>query len=151
MKKTGKKLGLFLLLLTIPLSGIADAGHAEKIKQTTCPVMLGNPIDPALYVDYKGERIYFCCKTCVKLFSENPEEYLKNIPQTTDGSSASTFSIFTLTVPLGIATFVLLLLTTTSGLLRRKLKKRFLVVHKTLVTLTISIATFHALIAWFAH
>lgn len=60
--------------------GTANEGHNETSAQTTCPVML-KPIGPALYVDYQGERVYFCCKTCVKLFNENPEEYLSDLPQ----------------------------------------------------------------------
>jgi len=50
--------------------------------------MVGNPIDPALFVDYQGQRVYLCCNTCVKLFSENPEEYLKTLPQLAEAASA---------------------------------------------------------------
>jgi Cu(I)/Ag(I) efflux system membrane fusion protein len=48
--------------------------------QTTCPVM-GGPIDPKVYTEYKGKRVYFCCKGCDKKFLENPELYLDKLPQ----------------------------------------------------------------------
>ncbi|MBI3313326.1 MAG: YHS domain-containing protein [Candidatus Omnitrophica bacterium] len=28
------------------------------------------------FVDYRGKRYYFCCKSCVKKFKKNPEKYL---------------------------------------------------------------------------
>ncbi len=46
--------------------------------QTTCPV-LGGKIDKKIFVDYKGERIYFCCKGCVDQFKKNPEKYLEKM------------------------------------------------------------------------
>jgi len=49
-------------------------------RQTTCPVM-GNPIDPAVFVEYKGKKVYFCCRGCDKKFQENPEKYLAKLPQ----------------------------------------------------------------------
>jgi YHS domain-containing protein len=44
--------------------------------QATCPVM-GGPVDPSQYVDYKGKRIYVCCGGCVKAVRADPEKYLK--------------------------------------------------------------------------
>ena len=79
---------LLILLITLPMLGSANEGHgASTPAQTTCPVMAGNPVDPSLYVDYKGERVFLCCKTCVKLFTENPDEYLKNLPQFAEAST----------------------------------------------------------------
>jgi uncharacterized membrane protein/YHS domain-containing protein len=73
----------FLALLAFP-----TFGNEAPVEQTTCPVMVGNPIDPSLHVDYDGQRVYFCCKQCVKLFSENPEEYLHNLPQFASAKAA---------------------------------------------------------------
>lgn len=51
-----------------------------KIKlQTTCPVMEGNKINKNIYTDYKGKRIYFCCKGCPEIFKKNPEKYIKKM------------------------------------------------------------------------
>lgn len=59
----------------------ADGAQAEAIVQTTCPVMEGNPIDKTLFVEYKGKKVYFCCKGCPEKFLENPEKYVTKLPQ----------------------------------------------------------------------
>ena len=53
---------------------------SEAIEQTTCPVM-GGKINKDLFVEYKGQKVYFCCKACVSKFQEAPEEYLSKLPQ----------------------------------------------------------------------
>jgi len=62
----------------------AEAGAAAvaaAIEQTTCPVMDGNPIDKALFVEYKGKKVYFCCKGCEEKFLADPEKYVAKLPQ----------------------------------------------------------------------
>jgi len=55
----------------------AEAAKAKTvIAQSTCPVM-GGKIDPNIYVDYKGKRVYFCCAECAGKFKQDPEKYLK--------------------------------------------------------------------------
>ncbi len=56
----------------------AEAKAAQNKAQTACPV-LGDAIDKRLYVDYKGYRIYFCCKGCPEEFMKNPEKYMKKL------------------------------------------------------------------------
>jgi YHS domain-containing protein len=51
---------------------------AEGKPQTVCPVLAGN-IDKSIYVDYKGKRIYFCCKGCDAEFKKDPEKYMKKL------------------------------------------------------------------------
>lgn len=46
--------------------------------QITCPVM-GEDIDPKIFTDYKGQRIYFCCKACPPKFKTNPNKYLPKL------------------------------------------------------------------------
>jgi YHS domain-containing protein len=46
--------------------------------QTKCPVLGGN-IDKSIYADYKGYRVYFCCKGCDEEFKKNPEKYLEKM------------------------------------------------------------------------
>jgi YHS domain-containing protein len=53
-------------------------GGTEVIAQKTCPVM-GNPIDPEVYLDYQGRRIYFCCPGCDEKFLADPEKYLPKV------------------------------------------------------------------------
>ena len=48
--------------------------------QTRCPVM-GTPVNKKVYTDYRGQRIYFCCKDCVPKFLKNPAKYLRKMEQ----------------------------------------------------------------------
>ena len=51
------------------------------IEQTTCPIMEGNPINKALFVEYKGKKVYFCCPGCEEKFNAEPEKYVAKLPQ----------------------------------------------------------------------
>jgi YHS domain-containing protein len=53
-------------------------GTALAAAETKCPV-LGGDIDKKVYTDYKGQRIYFCCKACIEDFKKDPEKYLKKM------------------------------------------------------------------------
>jgi YHS domain-containing protein len=48
---------------------------APDLAQKLCPVM-GMPIDQSVFVDYEGQRVYFCCTDCVETFLASPEKYL---------------------------------------------------------------------------
>jgi YHS domain-containing protein len=52
----------------------------ETIEQTTCPVM-GAPINKALFTEYKGKKVYFCCEGCKEKFEQAPEQYVAKLPQ----------------------------------------------------------------------
>jgi len=59
----------------------AERAVAEPgTQQTVCPVM-GNPIDPAVFVEYQGKKVYFCCRGCDKEFMKDPQKYLARLPQ----------------------------------------------------------------------
>jgi len=58
----------------------ASAQPAAVVEQTTCPVM-GGAIDKTIFVEYKGKKVYFCCKGCPETFLANPEKYLAKLPQ----------------------------------------------------------------------
>ena len=49
-------------------------------EQTTCPVM-GGAINKALFTEYKGKKVYFCCDGCQDKFKEAPEQYIAKLPQ----------------------------------------------------------------------
>jgi YHS domain-containing protein len=53
---------------------------AQAAEQTTCPVM-GGAIDKTIFVEYKGKKVYFCCKGCVDTFNADPEKYVAKLPQ----------------------------------------------------------------------
>ena len=44
-------------------------------KQTKCPVS-GKEINPEHSVEYKGEKVYFCCPNCPKAFEADPEKFI---------------------------------------------------------------------------
>ncbi len=53
---------------------------AQVAEQTNCPVM-GGAIDKNIFVEYKGKKVYFCCKGCVAEFQKEPEKYVSKLPQ----------------------------------------------------------------------
>ena len=59
----------------------ADPGAPDPkdSAQTLCPVM-GNEINPDLFIDYKGVRVYFCCPPCIEKFKAEPEKYIAELP-----------------------------------------------------------------------
>jgi len=77
MKQTIFTIFLAALLITAQ----PFRAQAQMAKNATCPVMPGEAVKEKFYFDYKGERIYFCCRNCIKTFKKNPEKYLKNLNQ----------------------------------------------------------------------
>jgi YHS domain-containing protein len=59
---------------------VAAATETPVIEQKACPVT-GNPINPKIFVDYKGRRIYFCCNMCPPVFNKDPEKYIKIVDE----------------------------------------------------------------------
>ena len=50
------------------------------VEQTTCPVM-GGPVNKAVFTEYEGKKVYFCCPGCDEKFKADPEKYLSKLPQ----------------------------------------------------------------------
>ena len=79
---------LFAVVALAALAAAFAAGCKEKpattptteIAQKVCPVM-GDPIDPNVYVDYQGRRVYFCCQMCVATFNKDPAKYLAKVDE----------------------------------------------------------------------
>lgn len=65
-----------MAMMDMPAEAIAAA-----VEQTTCPIMDGNAIDKALFVEYKGKKVYFCCPECEDKFNKEPEKYIAKLPQ----------------------------------------------------------------------
>jgi Cu(I)/Ag(I) efflux system membrane fusion protein len=53
---------------------------AGEIEQTHCPVM-GGKINPEVFIEYKGVKVYFCCWGCDDKFLAEPEEYIPKLPE----------------------------------------------------------------------
>jgi YHS domain-containing protein len=70
----------FSLVLFCLFSLLSFTGAALAAPQTECPVM-GGKINKKIYVDYKGQRIYFCCSSCPATFKADPEKYLAKLKE----------------------------------------------------------------------
>ena len=80
--------GLTLAVLSALAAPLQAQEAAPKLTNETCPVMVGEPVDPELYVDYKGKRVYVCCEGCIEDFKADPESYLHLLPQFADDREA---------------------------------------------------------------
>jgi len=58
----------------------AEPAITSALEQTTCPVM-GGAIDKALFAEYQGKKVYFCCPGCKEKFEAEPEKYIAKLPQ----------------------------------------------------------------------
>ncbi len=83
----GTVMGLALtFLLTVPAQAACGGGQATSctaqvksgIPQTICPVM-GGKVNRDIFLDYEGNRIYFCCQSCKDTFLSDPAPYLEKM------------------------------------------------------------------------
>ncbi len=79
-----------VLAFVLLAGGNASAAELPKDANTTCPVMTKEDVDPDLFVEHKGERIYVCCAKCKKRFAQDPEKYLARMNRSDDGKTSST-------------------------------------------------------------
>lgn len=76
-----KLFGMNSILLPIAtitfLIGLTAETNAEETatKQTLCPLMVEDEIDPDVFVEYKGVKVYMCCGTCEKQWKQNPDYF----------------------------------------------------------------------------
>jgi len=59
-----------------PSATAPDAKVPVEHAQTICPVM-GGKINKAIFADYQGKRVYFCCGGCPAVFAKDPAKYVK--------------------------------------------------------------------------
>lgn len=77
--KTGlPTIALTTALAFVPLMTGAAEREAELKPQTTCPVM-GGKINPKLYVDHDGQRIYVCCAGCLGPLQKDFAKYVEKL------------------------------------------------------------------------
>jgi len=69
---------LVAVVSVMALAGVAALADSVGKPQTTCPVS-GKQIDKASYVDYQGQRVYFCCDNCPAKFKADPETYFAKL------------------------------------------------------------------------
>jgi len=81
MKKVSRFAQLVILCTgAMFMTAMAAEKGAEPVvkKQTMCPVM-GGKINSAVYADYEGKRVYFCCAGCVEKFKKDPAKYVAKV------------------------------------------------------------------------
>jgi len=81
-------LGTTLVFVTGCGETAPEPGESAPIAQKTCPVM-GGKIDPKIYTDHEGRRIYFCCAACPPKFKEDPEKYLTTVDAEIAGAEST--------------------------------------------------------------
>jgi YHS domain-containing protein len=75
-----KTMNALILALSLAAFAAGTVWAADPKPQTVCPVLGGN-VDKNVYADYKGKRIYFCCKGCDAEFKKDPEKYMKKLQE----------------------------------------------------------------------
>lgn len=79
MKRRYIATALLAVLVAIGTASCSKEADTTPGKQTTCPVMRGEKINPDLYVDAKGRRIYACCPGCIVQIKAAPEKYISQM------------------------------------------------------------------------
>ncbi len=59
----------------------AASETSPELTNTICPVLPDEPVDPSVFVEYEGKRVYFCCSMCRRQFLEDPEKFVPNLAQ----------------------------------------------------------------------
>lgn len=138
---------------------IAEPEHSQ-VTNVMCPVMPDMKVNPEIFTDYQGKRVYFCCLNCRAAFQKDPERYLPLLPQFggvaahaahDHGDSGPGLTLPGLIKPAGIATLSCLILTVAAGLWRRKKPKLLLKWHKRLGIATLVLALIHLFLVLIAH
>ena len=70
-----------LVLAILPAAVVSAAWADEKPLNPKCPVLTDEDSDPAIFVEYQGKRVSFCCHKCQRKFLAEPEKYVANLPQ----------------------------------------------------------------------
>ena len=52
----------------------------SAITNEWCPVLTDEPVDPDVFTEYRGRRVYLCCRKCLQQFEAEPEAHVANLP-----------------------------------------------------------------------
>ncbi len=66
---------VFAIAFTIAFS----SANAGSVADGYCPVTTSEKVDSTIFVDYEGQRVYFCCNGCRKDFLADPNKYAANL------------------------------------------------------------------------
>ena len=67
-----------LLVFALQTAALADDALPPGANKT-CPVMTDTPTKATRFLDFQGQRIYFCCPDCIDIFKQDPEKYMKTL------------------------------------------------------------------------
>jgi hypothetical protein len=62
-----------LVMAAIMVGSVFNLQAAEK--QTHCPLMIEDEIDAEEFLVYKGVKVFMCCGTCKKMWTQNPDYF----------------------------------------------------------------------------
>jgi len=70
----------FVLLSVLPVlfAGLLATGCGKPKTETgqkMCPVMV-KEVDPKIFTEFEGRKIYFCCEQCKAEFAKDPKKYV---------------------------------------------------------------------------
>ena len=76
MKASILAMACLAALITLGTTSCSQDAEASSTSQKYCPVMGNNKIDPDMYVDVEGKRIYVCCSACIEPIKDDPAKYI---------------------------------------------------------------------------
>jgi len=59
--------------------GTQQSQAGNEPANSMCPVMTDEAIDPAVFAEYEGRKVYFCCRRCLRQFERDPQAYVVNL------------------------------------------------------------------------
>lgn len=57
----------------------SQAAESRQGANGFCPVLPDERVDPDIYVEHQGKKIYMCCQRCAKKFTAAPQMYLGSL------------------------------------------------------------------------
>lgn len=46
-----------------------------SVTNAWCPVLPDERVDPEIYTEHQGRRVYFCCQRCLRMFEADPDAF----------------------------------------------------------------------------
>lgn len=81
-----------VVVVAVPATIAAIDANAEPANPT-CPVMEGEPVDPAIFIDFEGRRVWFCSDVARELFVAAPEDYRATLDALPKPAAAGAFPL----------------------------------------------------------
>lgn len=63
-----------------PAARVRALAQGDGITNPRCPVLTDEDVDPEIFSEYRGKRVFLCCRKCLKKFQASPEAYVANLP-----------------------------------------------------------------------